>query len=125
MRIAWILSLAYLIVAAPAAEAASPFSWFGFGKQPAATKTTNVSQSSHTPAVFARMAGGTRRMVTNTKNLFTPKKQPVKRQGATTSHSAKKPEPPKQSFFKQLFHPEPPPPPKTVGEWMTLDQVHP
>jgi hypothetical protein len=122
MRFAWLLSLSLLCLGAGEAAAASPLAWLGFGTPASAVKTHNVSQTSRTPAVFARMAGGTKRMVNNTKNLLTPKKQSA---GHVQSHSANKPQAPKQSFFGRLFRPEPTPPPRTVGEWMQLDQVHP
>jgi hypothetical protein len=129
MRMRSILALAVCCLAAyqgQAALARSPLAWLGFGsdKSPAA-KTTEVSQKSHTPAVFAKMTDGTKRFVGSTKKMFVPAKAPVKRRGVTATHHAQKPEPPKQNFFKRLFSAEPPPPPKTVNEWMSLDHVHP
>jgi hypothetical protein len=110
---------------AHAAQASSPFSWLGFGKSKAQTaKTTNVSQTS-APQVFTKMGDGTKKLVSNTKNLFVAKKPPVKKRGVTATHRAAKPEVPKQSLFKRMFNPEPPPPPRTVGEWMSLEQIHP
>jgi hypothetical protein len=112
--------------AAQAAEAASPLAWLGFGKASSqAAKTTEVKSATAPPAVFAKMTHGTKRFVSNTKNLFVPKKPPAKRRGLTATYHAHRPEPPKQSFFKRLFGPEPPPPPKTVNEWMSLEQMHP
>lgn len=131
MRTKAILALAIgcLIAAAchgQPAEARSPLSWLGFGKQKSpSAKTTEVAHKPQTPALFARMTDGTQRFVGNTKKLFVPEKPPAKRRGVTAVHPAHRPEPPKQSFFQRLFHPEPAPPPKTVNEWMKLDHVHP
>lgn len=130
MRMAAILSLVVgcctaLVPQAHAAQANSPFSWLGFSKSKAhAAKTTNVSHTS-APQVFSKMGDGTKKLVSNTKNLFVAKKPPVKKRGVTATHRAPKPEVQKQSFFKRIFNPEPPPPPRTVGEWMSLEQVHP
>jgi hypothetical protein len=128
MRNQTILALAVWCVVAYAGHAAlarSPLAWLGLGNDKSPTRTTEVSQSSRTPAVLAKMSDGTKRLVGNTKKLFVPAKPPVKRRGVTATHHARRPEPPKQSFFKRLFNPEPPPPPKTVNEWMSLDHVHP
>jgi hypothetical protein len=127
MSIRSILALVlWCSLACQPAFARSPLTWLGMGqdKSPAA-RTREVSQSSRTPAVFAKMSDGTKRLVGNTKKLFVPAKPPVKRRGVTATHPARRPEPPKQSFFKRLFNPEPPPPPKTVNEWMSLKHVHP
>jgi hypothetical protein len=130
MRVATIVALVVcccvaLAPRAHAAEASSPFAWLGFGRTKThAAKTTNASHAA-APQVFAKMGDGTKHFVSNTKNLFVPKKPPVKTRGVTATHHPQRPEPPKQSFFKRMFNPEPPPPPRTVGEWMSLEQVHP
>jgi hypothetical protein len=125
MRIACILPLLAWCLAASMPQARgegfSPFGWLSGNR----AETTNVSGYSKTPTVLAKMKGGTQRFVNGTKDLFVAKKPPVKTRGATGTRHAKRPEPPKQSFFKRWFNPEPPPPPRTVDEWMKLDQIHP
>lgn len=134
MRLAVLLTVMFCCLAAGLSDARgadgrSPFSWLGFGRgesQPA--KTANVSSKSKTPPVFAKMTDDTRRLMSNTKNLFVPKKPkktPSKKRGVTATHRDVRHEPPKQSFFQRLFNPEPPPPPRTIDEWMSLEQVHP
>jgi len=130
MRFATILPLLVCCLAAGAprarAEGPSPFGWLCFNRHAShGAKTTNVSNTSKTPQVFAKMKGGTERFLTNTKNLFVADKPAAKTRGATATRRIKRSEPPKQSFFKRWFKPEPPPPPKTVEEWMSLEQIHP
>ena len=130
MRIAAIgpLLVCCLAASVPPArgEGFSPFSWLGFGRTESQdVRTTNVSKTSKTPQVFAKMTSGTKRFVDGTKNLFVAKKPPAKTRGVTATRRAKRYEPPKQSFFKRWFNPEPPPPPRTIEEWMSLEQIHP
>jgi hypothetical protein len=107
-------------------EGFSPFGWLCCNRHESpVVQMTNVSNTSKTPPVFARMKDGTQRFWTGTKNLFVAKKPPAKTHGATVIHRAARSEPPKQGFFKRWFNPDPPPPPKTVEEWMSLEQVHP
>lgn len=121
----FVLTLGLLWLGSVAAQAASPFGGLGFSSGP--TSATRHPQP--TPTVLDKMSAGTKRFVSNTKDALTPKKltakKPAKKSGTSTARKAKRPEPPKQGFFKQLFNPDPPPPPKTVEEWMSLEQVHP
>ena len=103
------------------AEAASPFGFLGI---PSRGETTTVAQA-NSPGPLAKMSDSTKRFVSNTTSVFTPKKPPVKRTGTTKVIKAKRPEPPKQGFFKSLFYPEPPPPPKTINDFMSMKQVLP
>jgi hypothetical protein len=128
MRIAAILALAAICCAwsgAARADLWHPSSWLGRGRDKSSpVKTTNVSQNTSTP-VLTRLTGSTKRLATNTKNLFVSKKPPAKKRGVTATRKAEHPEPPRQNVFKRWFNPDPPPPPKTVEEWMSLKQVHP
>jgi len=99
MRIAVIAPLLVWCFAASVPQARgegfSPFGWLGGNRHESPTvRTTNVSNTSKTPPVFARMKGGTQRFLTGTKNLFVAKKPPAKTRGATTTHRAARPEPP-------------------------------
>jgi hypothetical protein len=129
---ALLLLIAMTFAAAPAAaESSSMGRWFSFGKgKPnAQAKTTNASGTSKsikTPQVVTKMTDGTKRLVSNTANVFTPGKTTTTRKSGTTGFvKAQKPPQEKQGFFKSMFNPEPPPPPKTVKEWMSLKQIHP
>jgi hypothetical protein len=85
---------------------------------PVANQTTYKS-----PTVIAKMGYGTKKLMTNTKNLLTFNKsgnQNTMTAGYSTRTKHKEP-----GFFYKLFHPEPPPPPQTVKEWMSLEQIHP
>ncbi len=107
-------------------EGFAPFDCLCCGRHESqGVQTTNVSNTSKTPQVFAKMTSGTKRFVTGTKNLFVAKKPPTKTRGVTATRRAARYEPPKQGFFKRWFNPEPPPPPRTIEEWMSLDQIHP
>jgi len=125
------LLIAMSFAAAPAAaESSSMARWFSFGKGNAKSqaKTTNASgtsKSKGTPQVVTKMTDGTKRLVSNTANIFKPGTTTTRRSGTTNVETAKKPEQEKQGFFKSIFNPEPPPPPKTVKEWMSLKQIHP
>lgn len=93
---------------------------------PAASVTPVSQTTTKQPSMFAKMSSGTRRLVSGTMGVFTPKKAPAKKKvgGTTAVHSTKaKAEEP--GFFYKMFHPEPPPPPKTIKEWMSLQKVHP
>jgi hypothetical protein len=129
MRIAAILTLVTAFCAWSAAARADlwhPSSWLGCCRDKAeGAKTTNVSQTTSTPAAFSKLTSGTKRLASNTKNLFVARKPPAKKLGVTATRRAERPQPPKQNFFKRWFNPEPPPPPQTVDEWMSLEQVHP
>src|SRR5262245_9199533 len=59
----------------------------------------------NSPSVVSRMAGGTKRMVSNTTGMLTPKKTMVKKSGTTAIQRAPLPRQEKQGFFKSLFHP--------------------
>jgi hypothetical protein len=76
------------------------------------------------PTMIGKMSHGTKKLMTNTKNLLTFKKSAANQNtmtaGYTTRTKHKEP-----GFFYKLFHPEPPPPPQTVKEWMSLEQIHP
>lgn len=116
--------------ASAAAESSAMARWFSFGKDKphAQAKTTNAagtSKSIKTPQVVTKMTDGTKRLVSNTTNIFTPGKTTTRRSGTTNVEKAKKPPQEKQGFFKSMFNPEPPPPPKTIKEWMSLKQIHP
>lgn len=117
------------LTAAPAtAESSAMARWFSFGKDKARAKTTNASGTSKsikTPQVVTKMSDGTKRLVSNTTNIFTPGKTTTRKSGTTNVEKAKKPPQEKQGFFKSMFNPEPPPPPKTIKEWMSLKQIHP
>jgi hypothetical protein len=123
--------LLLIAMSAPAtAESSSMARWFNFGKgkPKAQAKTTNAagtSKSTKTPQVVTKMTDGTKRLVSNTTNVFTPSKTTTRKSGTTGMEIAKKPPQEKQGFFKSMFNPEPPPPPKTIKEWMSLKQIHP
>ena len=123
------LLIAMSLVPAPAAaESSSMARWFSFGKGKTQAKTTNASGTSKsikTPQVVTKMTDGTKRLVSNTTNIFTPGKTTTRKSGTTNVEKAKKPPQEKQGFFKSMFNPEPPPPPKTIKEWMSLKQIHP
>jgi hypothetical protein len=76
------------------------------------------------PTVIAKMGYGTKKLMTNTKNLLTFNKSADNQNTMTAGYSTrtKHKEP---GFFYKLFHPEPPAPPQTVKEWMSLEQIHP
>jgi hypothetical protein len=104
-----------------------PWGCCGASAQHSATLTQVSQTSDHKPSMLARMSSGTKRLVSSTKSIFSPKKPAAKKPragtaGGTYSLRQKEQEP---SFFRKLFSSEPPPPPKTVKEWMSLEQVHP
>lgn len=128
---ALLLLIAMSFSAAPAsAEPSSMARWFSFGKgkskpQAKTTNASGTSKSTKTPQVVTKMTDGTKRLVSNTTNIFTPGKTTTRKSGTTGIEIAKKPPQEKQGFFKSMFNPEPPPPPKTIKEWMSLKQIHP
>lgn len=78
------------------------------------------------PTVITKMTNSTKRLVSNTTNKLTPKKNAAtKKSGTTAVYPKQTNKDEKQGFFKSMFNPEPPPPPKTVKEWMQLKQIHP
>lgn len=121
---------ALVLVAWPtSAQAASPLSWLGLGSDGAASsvRITPVASSSKSPSILSKMNAGTKKMVTSTKNTFTPKskKKTVAKTGTMTVRKAKNAEQEKPGFFKSLFQPEEPEMPRTVNEWMSLKRVQP
>ena len=103
--------------------------WCPFGSCGASGgEASVVPVANHTayksPNVMAKMGNGTKKLVTNTKNLLTFNKSGTNQNTMTAGYSTrtKHKEP---GFFYKLFHPEPPPPPQTVKEWMSLEQIHP
>lgn len=122
MRIAAIASLVacWLLLGATSAHA-DKASRLGFNTDPLGKE----APAAKGPSVLDKMNAGTKRLVDNTKKLFTPDKPPVKKRGVTAVRRAQKPKPPQQSFFGRLFNPQPPPPPQTIDEWMSLDQLRP
>jgi hypothetical protein len=127
------LVLALVLFSPLVAHAASQSTlgrWFGFGSDSSksAAKTSNVPGKAgilKTPQVVTKMGSGTKRLVSNTTSMLTPKKTTTRKSGTTGMERAKKPQEEKPGFFQSLFHPEPPPPPKTIKEWMSLKQIHP
>jgi len=84
----------------------------------------DIGRGVKTPAVFTKMSSGTKRIVTNTKNLLSFDR-PDPLDGKAGRKYAFHPDAKKPGFFYKLFHPAPAPPPQTIGEWMSLEQVHP
>ena len=125
MRNPTLLLLAWLLLGATESQAAFPSLPKFWGKDQAAATTTSAKGGSafKKPAVLTKMSSGTKRMVSNTKNLLTPKK-PAKgpKLGVTSTRRAEKPQAPQQSWFGRTFNPQPTPPPRTMGEWMALEQ---
>ncbi len=125
MRILTPLLIAGLMLGATESRAAFPSMPSLWGKSQTTTATTSAKGGSafKKPAVLTKMSSGTKRMVTNTKNLLSPKmpsKEP--KLGVTSIKRAEKQQAPQQSWFGRMFNPQPTPPPRTMGEWMALDQ---
>lgn len=128
MRIAAVaLLLGCLAASAQEARAGgfAPLDWLCCGRHDSKTmQPTNVSQTSASTPMLARMKGGTARFLTSTKNLFVANK-PAKTRGVTATYPASRPQPAKPGFFRRWFSSDPAPAPKTVKEWMSLEQIHP
>jgi hypothetical protein len=130
-----LFALAILLVSAASAGADCGLpSWCPLGccaaKHTSATKVTTVADArgkGEPPTVMARMTSGTKRFVSNTKNLFVPKKSEPARPKTTSirARQSARDQYETPGFFYRLFHPEPPPPPQTIDEWMSLKQIHP
>jgi hypothetical protein len=77
------------------------------------------------PAVVTKMTNGTRRLVSNTKNMLMPSKPATVRKSGTTAIHKKNATENKPGFFKSWFAPQPPQTPRTIKEWMALKQPKP
>jgi hypothetical protein len=110
------------VVHVQAAEKPSAFAWLG--KSKSSTESAKGS-GLKMPPLLTKMSSGTKRVVTGTKNLVTPKKPPKKTSGVVAVRKAEKSRPPQQSMLGRIFNPQPTQPPSTVAEWMSLEQVKP
>lgn len=119
LLVVWLLAS----TAALAADTTSPLARLG-AKAPGATRTAKGT-SAKKSTMLTKMTSAPKRLINNTKNMFTPKKPPKKKLGVTAIHKDEKPQPPQQSLWGRIFNPQPAPPPSTISEWMALEQVRP
>ena len=84
----------------------------------------SASSSGKSQNILTKMTSPARRLLTSTKNLLVPKKNPQENKAKVTSVRRHGKEKPQQGFFTRLFQ-GPPPPPRTMKEWMDLEQIHP
>jgi hypothetical protein len=125
MRIPALLLVVWLLAGTAAVGGDTSSSLSRLGSKAAGTTKSAKSTSTKKPTMLAKMTSAPKRLITNTKNMLTPKKPPKKRQGVTAIHKDEKPQPPQQSLWGRIFDPQPTPPPSTVSEWMALEQVRP
>lgn len=120
--------LALASMSSTAAQAAGLPSWCPWGcgaKHTSAMPVVSVANrgAASSPAVITKINSGTKRLVSNTKNLLTFNKPSAAGTSSANYSTTRKPKEP--GFFYKLFHPEPPLPPQTVKEWMSLEQIRP
>jgi hypothetical protein len=119
-----LLCLVWLVSAGSVRAAWDPLSLSRWLPGKSAQKAEAETETARVPLV-KKMTGSTKRLVSNTTGMLTPKKTTIKKSGTTAYYKAPLPPQEKPGFFKSLFQPEPPPVPKTIKEWMSLKQIHP
>jgi hypothetical protein len=120
----WLLMT--LMLAGTLTARASAEGWPHFGKKEATrpTRATLVAArkpSAARPGVLESIGERTNKMLTGTKNFFTPKKKQPK----SHDYLSYRPKDQKPSFFQRLFQQQPPPAPETIDDWMALKHIHP
>lgn len=120
MRFAVRCAVVALLLLTPAVVRADLTSWLPFSK----SRTNTVAKKTKNGPSLSGVSSTGSKSPGQTTGFFTSKKT-VPRKTSTAKNSVPKSKYEEPTFWQKLFGTEPAPPPRTVGEWMSLEQIHP